>query len=763
MAKGKNEILLSIALEGDQEIKSKLKAVGDEGKKSLADIERQVGRAGENAGRRFAESATGPLSKVKEAISPLFEGGGFGGLLKGLGGAALGAGLPAALTGLAAQLAKIREETELTESRFKALGASGDAFSKLRDSARKVGADPKDLAGANEDFLSYKRRQELQSPYGVADVNEEQFRKAQRALIAGGVLDGASTSDAAQRARSFLGDLYAPHDVGNGELAQGLTAGGLKALGPVGGNRLARALGGELGIPIRNAEELDLLLGQRDAQGRTGVIRPDAVFRALQHDEPSAVKEADKRRTFGERVSGSLGELQRTFGDILGGPSGKVGTDAGKTLETGIDALTRGVQGIRPTAEAFGKSGRELGDRTGIPGLGSAGEALGTAEGLTYGIIRDSARGYGRMGSVIGDLLGSTPIGGFLGRALADPGALQERTRPPEGPSALQPLPPSQAQPQPTQQQTSAWDSFIQNLNAKLNDLGPPQDTKVREPVDSLGIRGDLEDNSKNVAGTVNEVEGSLKQLASAFTDAAASISAAAKGTGTEEPVQAAAGGGWIRRFIGGGGVSGPGTSTSDSIPAMLSDGEYVIKAESARKLGRGALDYLNAGHYSRGGRVAHLRGGGLSSDWFDPELTDEESINLLNETVLSPQQLKLVQLNNAKTPEESIRLLNRFVLGRSGGGPVGHFADGGTVSLPGFDVGGPAMAHETASVADIGDGGAGPWGDLTHVGTADLRTDRGDVRVTGKISALKEISDAARDAANFQTGPSPGWAYGGR
>jgi TP901 family phage tail tape measure protein len=46
-----------------------------------------------------------------------------------------------------------------------------------------------------------------------------------------------------------------------------------------------------------------------------------------------------------------------------------------------------------------------------------------------------------------------------------------------------------------------------------------------------------------------------------------------------------------------GGPVSGPGTSRSDSIPAMLSNGEYVIKAAAAKKLGRGFLDSVNSGN----------------------------------------------------------------------------------------------------------------------------------------------------------------------
>ena len=43
-----------------------------------------------------------------------------------------------------------------------------------------------------------------------------------------------------------------------------------------------------------------------------------------------------------------------------------------------------------------------------------------------------------------------------------------------------------------------------------------------------------------------------------------------------------------------GGYVSGMGTSTSDSIPANLSNGEYVIKAATVDKLGIDALNYLN-------------------------------------------------------------------------------------------------------------------------------------------------------------------------
>jgi hypothetical protein len=60
--------------------------------------------------------------------------------------------------------------------------------------------------------------------------------------------------------------------------------------------------------------------------------------------------------------------------------------------------------------------------------------------------------------------------------------------------------------------------------------------------------------------------------------------------------------------FAIGGFVSGPGGPTSDSIPAMLSDGEYVLNAAAVRKFGTGFLDQLNEG------RIPHRKHGGFLS-----------------------------------------------------------------------------------------------------------------------------------------------------
>jgi len=52
-----------------------------------------------------------------------------------------------------------------------------------------------------------------------------------------------------------------------------------------------------------------------------------------------------------------------------------------------------------------------------------------------------------------------------------------------------------------------------------------------------------------------------------------------------------------------GGMIHGPGTSTSDSIAARLSDGEYVVSAPAVRTVGRPFLDMINRG-FAKGGPV---------------------------------------------------------------------------------------------------------------------------------------------------------------
>lgn len=70
---------------------------------------------------------------------------------------------------------------------------------------------------------------------------------------------------------------------------------------------------------------------------------------------------------------------------------------------------------------------------------------------------------------------------------------------------------------------------------------------------------------------------------------------------------------GGIKKFAGGGLVSGSGSATSDSIPARLSAGEYVVRAAAVRQVGVAFLDSLNGlsvGPRFKGGELAFAAGG---------------------------------------------------------------------------------------------------------------------------------------------------------
>ena len=73
-----------------------------------------------------------------------------------------------------------------------------------------------------------------------------------------------------------------------------------------------------------------------------------------------------------------------------------------------------------------------------------------------------------------------------------------------------------------------------------------------------------------------------------------------------------AATGGYIKNnrlmMMGGGKVSGPGGPKSDEVPAMLSNGEYVVQASSVNKYGKDMMDTINAGKFAYGGPVSTSR-----------------------------------------------------------------------------------------------------------------------------------------------------------
>lgn len=91
---------------------------------------------------------------------------------------------------------------------------------------------------------------------------------------------------------------------------------------------------------------------------------------------------------------------------------------------------------------------------------------------------------------------------------------------------------------------------------------------------------------------------------------------------------------GLFKGFATGGLVSGPGTSTSDSIPARLSAGEYVLRAAAVRRVG---VDFLHA-----------LNGGLSAPRWSGPRLAFADG-------GLVPE----VAQASAAAPSQSVRIVN--------------------------------------------------------------------------------------------------------
>lgn len=127
-----------------------------------------------------------------------------------------------------------------------------------------------------------------------------------------------------------------------------------------------------------------------------------------------------------------------------------------------------------------------------------------------------------------------------------------------------------------------------------------------------------------NLVGAYNVVQGVLnmttKPAESATTVAATAsitaLSAAALSASLALETMSVSGGIGIFGFASGGYISGPGTGTSDSIPAMLSNGEYVINADAVSRVGAPLLDAINQGrsirHFASGGLVSGSGGSGI-------------------------------------------------------------------------------------------------------------------------------------------------------
>jgi SLT domain-containing protein/phage-related protein len=107
--------------------------------------------------------------------------------------------------------------------------------------------------------------------------------------------------------------------------------------------------------------------------------------------------------------------------------------------------------------------------------------------------------------------------------------------------------------------------------------------------------------------GWVPGLGGKLRTAASQFDQFRKNVSASLGGiNGRTVAVKVSFGTNPVNNPIGklaaGGHVRGPGTATSDSIPSLLSDGEYVMPARSVQHYGAGFMDLVRARQFATGG-----------------------------------------------------------------------------------------------------------------------------------------------------------------
>ena len=149
------------------------------------------------------------------------------------------------------------------------------------------------------------------------------------------------------------------------------------------------------------------------------------------------------------------------------------------------------------------------------------------------------------------------------------------------------------------------------------------------------------------------------------------------------------------KRFAVGGFVSGPGTGTSDSIPAMLSNGEAVIPAKSVKK-NRGLVEGLIAGNipgFFKGG----IMGSGQTQFLGMPRTAKQVTAGRENAEMVYQEFLKSGRFRNQQ-PENYVGQIQK-----SGGhsfpifglGGIYHKADGSNVFVK------PVM-NEVAALAEL-------------------------------------------------------------
>lgn len=138
----------------------------------------------------------------------------------------------------------------------------------------------------------------------------------------------------------------------------------------------------------------------------------------------------------------------------------------------------------------------------------------------------------------------------------------------------------------------------------KINTISKIQQTSNQLAKDFSGAITDWITGAQSFGDAMKSI---LKQLIAQLIQAAIYATIVAACTGGGGGFAARWKGAFGKAFASGGSVAGPGTGTSDSVPAMLSNGEYVLNAQAVDRLGVPFLNGLNTGRlrgFASGGLV---------------------------------------------------------------------------------------------------------------------------------------------------------------
>lgn len=353
----------------------------------------------------------------------------------------------------------------------------------------------------------------------------------------------------------------------------------------------------------------------------------NAAFAALQRSIAAQQKAINKSLTDANSRISDLTAISSALGSALKQLRG-TGDDAVRMLRSQAQATLQ-------SALAIAKAGGSL---SGFAGLTDALDVLGSNNTDLYGSLEEFNRDQGRTANAVAEL--NKLNGKQLSAAEKSALAMQAQL------DALD------AQLEFAQAQVDALNGIdnsvksvadaVKEMNAAvvaaialISGKSTPQNAGVLIDSiykDQLGRDADAEGkqywvdqlasgalNNQNIVGAITNaaaIEAAYKAAGIAMNEGASYWagqldSGALTAAQLQEAVRnAAIANGSIPAYASGGLITGPGTGTSDSILARLSNGEYVMSADAVRMFGTGLLDQMNAGRlpaFAQGGPVLDI------------------------------------------------------------------------------------------------------------------------------------------------------------